>query len=94
MGFCLPGYLLCYGKQLRRQKQEQEDDPKICLKLNNSNNQEAFVWTGTQTKEGRSQTESLEAMGRKEERNESCQKSNSAILFPIIHLHQCFISLT
>lgn len=43
MGFCLPGYLLCYGKQLRRQKQEREDDPKICLKLNNSNNQEAFV---------------------------------------------------
>ncbi|KAM9468637.1 solute carrier family 43 member 2a [Clarias gariepinus] len=41
LGFCLPGYLICYGKQLRRQKQEREDDPKICLK--NGNNQEAFV---------------------------------------------------
>ncbi|XP_053502414.1 solute carrier family 43 member 2a [Ictalurus furcatus] len=43
LGFCLPGYLLCYGKQLRRQKQEREDDPKICLKISNGNNQEAFV---------------------------------------------------
>lgn len=43
LGFCLPGYLLCYGKQLRRQKQEQEDDAKIYLKINNGNNQEAFV---------------------------------------------------
>lgn len=49
MGFCLPGYLLCYGKQLRMQKREREDDPKICLKLNNGNNQEAFVWTWTRT---------------------------------------------
>ncbi|KAF4086245.1 hypothetical protein AMELA_G00103830 [Ameiurus melas] len=43
LGFCLPGYLLCYGQQLRRQKQEREDDPKICLKISNGNNQEAFV---------------------------------------------------
>ncbi|XP_027002921.1 solute carrier family 43 member 2a isoform X1 [Tachysurus fulvidraco] len=43
LGFCLPGYLLCFGKQLRKEKREREDDPKICLKINNGNNQEAFV---------------------------------------------------
>ncbi|XP_036419667.1 solute carrier family 43 member 2a isoform X2 [Colossoma macropomum] len=43
LGFCLPCYLLCYGKQLRRQKQEREDDPKIYVQINNSTNSEAFV---------------------------------------------------
>ncbi|KAL6471338.1 hypothetical protein MHYP_G00199880 [Metynnis hypsauchen] len=43
LGFCLPFYLLCYGKQLRRQKQEREDDPKIYVQINNSTNSEAFV---------------------------------------------------
>ncbi|KAK3560492.1 hypothetical protein QTP86_009660 [Hemibagrus guttatus] len=43
LGFCLPGYLLCFGKQLRKEKREREDDPKIYLKINNGNNQEAFV---------------------------------------------------
>uniref|UniRef100_A0AAR2J4U0 Large neutral amino acids transporter small subunit 4 n=1 Tax=Pygocentrus nattereri TaxID=42514 RepID=A0AAR2J4U0_PYGNA len=43
LGFCLPFYLLCYGKQLRRQKQEREDDPKIYVQINNGTNSEAFV---------------------------------------------------
>ncbi|XP_051966161.1 large neutral amino acids transporter small subunit 4-like isoform X1 [Xyrauchen texanus] len=43
LGFCLPSYLLCYGRQLRRQKQEREEDPKIYVQINNSPNPEAFV---------------------------------------------------
>ncbi|KAI5625565.1 large neutral amino acids transporter small subunit 4 [Silurus asotus] len=41
LGFCLPGYLLCFGNQLRKQQKELEDDPKICLK--NGNDQQAYV---------------------------------------------------
>ncbi|XP_051962589.1 solute carrier family 43 member 2a [Xyrauchen texanus] len=43
LGFCLPSYLLCYSRQLRRQKMEREDDPKIYVQINNSTNPEAFV---------------------------------------------------
>ncbi|XP_056612492.1 solute carrier family 43 member 2a isoform X1 [Triplophysa dalaica] len=43
LGFCLPSYLLCFGRQLRRQKKEREEDPKIYVQINNSANAEAFV---------------------------------------------------
>ncbi|XP_077064357.1 solute carrier family 43 member 2a isoform X2 [Siphateles boraxobius] len=43
LGFCLPSYLLCYGRQLHREKQEREEDPKIYVQINNSTNPEAFV---------------------------------------------------
>lgn len=44
LGFCLPLYLLCYGKRLRWEKQEREDDPKIYVQINNgTNNSQAFV---------------------------------------------------
>ncbi|KAK1786427.1 hypothetical protein P4O66_018111 [Electrophorus voltai] len=43
LGFCLPSYLLCYGKQLRRQKQEREDDPKIHTQITNGTNLQACV---------------------------------------------------
>ncbi|XP_007260954.2 solute carrier family 43 member 2a isoform X1 [Astyanax mexicanus] len=43
LGFCLPFYLLCYGRRLRREKQEREDDPKIYVQINNGTNSQAFV---------------------------------------------------
>lgn len=43
LGFCLPFYLLCYGRRLRREKQEREEDPKIYVQINNSTNSQAFV---------------------------------------------------
>ncbi|XP_030632787.1 solute carrier family 43 member 2a isoform X3 [Chanos chanos] len=43
LGFCLPFYLLFYGRQLRRRKQEREEDPKIYVKMNNGAKPEAFV---------------------------------------------------
>ncbi|XP_076831865.1 solute carrier family 43 member 2a isoform X2 [Brachyhypopomus gauderio] len=43
LGFCLPCYLLCYGKKLRRQKQEREDDPKIYTQITNGTNTQACV---------------------------------------------------
>uniref|UniRef100_A0A672PX88 Large neutral amino acids transporter small subunit 4 n=1 Tax=Sinocyclocheilus grahami TaxID=75366 RepID=A0A672PX88_SINGR len=43
LGFCLPSYLLCYGRRLRREKQEREEDPKIYVQINNSTTPEAFV---------------------------------------------------
>ncbi|XP_073718874.1 solute carrier family 43 member 2a isoform X2 [Misgurnus anguillicaudatus] len=42
LGFCLPGYLLCYSRQLRRQKQEREEDPKIYVQINGTT-PETFV---------------------------------------------------
>ncbi|XP_028975701.1 solute carrier family 43 member 2a isoform X2 [Esox lucius] len=41
LGFCLPFYLLCYSRQLRRKKQEREEDPKIYLQIESK--PEAFV---------------------------------------------------
>uniref|UniRef100_A0A8C8FZ14 Large neutral amino acids transporter small subunit 4 n=1 Tax=Oncorhynchus tshawytscha TaxID=74940 RepID=A0A8C8FZ14_ONCTS len=43
LGFCLPLYLLCYSRQLQRQKQEREEDPKIYVQINNGSTPEAFV---------------------------------------------------
>uniref|UniRef100_A0A8C1HQ79 Large neutral amino acids transporter small subunit 4 n=2 Tax=Cyprinus carpio TaxID=7962 RepID=A0A8C1HQ79_CYPCA len=43
LGFCLPSYLLCYGRRLRREKQEREEDPKIYVQINNGTTPEAFV---------------------------------------------------
>lgn len=42
LGFCLPSYLLYYSRQLRRQKQEREEDPKIYVQINGTN-PETFV---------------------------------------------------
>ncbi|XP_036391886.1 large neutral amino acids transporter small subunit 4-like isoform X1 [Megalops cyprinoides] len=43
LGFCLPLYLLCYSRELRRKKQEQEEDAKIYVKIHGSSKNEAFV---------------------------------------------------
>ncbi|XP_028817909.1 solute carrier family 43 member 2a [Denticeps clupeoides] len=43
LGFCLPVYLLWYSKELRRKKQEHEEDPKIYVKINNGADPQAFV---------------------------------------------------
>uniref|UniRef100_A0A671NAF8 Large neutral amino acids transporter small subunit 4 n=1 Tax=Sinocyclocheilus anshuiensis TaxID=1608454 RepID=A0A671NAF8_9TELE len=43
LGFCLPSYLLCYGRRLRREKQEREEDPKIYVQINNGTTPEAFI---------------------------------------------------
>ncbi|XP_029628461.1 large neutral amino acids transporter small subunit 4 isoform X1 [Salmo trutta] len=43
LGFCLPLYLLCYSRQLQRQRQEREEDPKIYVQINNGSKPEAFV---------------------------------------------------
>uniref|UniRef100_A0A8K9UGC7 Large neutral amino acids transporter small subunit 4 n=1 Tax=Oncorhynchus mykiss TaxID=8022 RepID=A0A8K9UGC7_ONCMY len=43
LGFCLPLYLLCYSRQLQRQKQEREEDPKIYVQINNGSTPEAFI---------------------------------------------------
>ncbi|XP_076138756.1 solute carrier family 43 member 2a isoform X1 [Alosa pseudoharengus] len=37
LGFCLPLYLLCFSRQLRREKKEREEDPKIYVKISKSN---------------------------------------------------------
>ncbi|XP_077422439.1 large neutral amino acids transporter small subunit 4-like isoform X3 [Vanacampus margaritifer] len=43
LGFCLPFYLLCHSRHLQRLRDERDDDPKIFVKLENSNKIEAFV---------------------------------------------------
>ncbi|XP_016412595.1 large neutral amino acids transporter small subunit 4-like [Sinocyclocheilus rhinocerous] len=43
LGFCLPSYLLCYGRRLHREKQEREEDPKIYVQINNGTTPEAFI---------------------------------------------------
>uniref|UniRef100_A0A672QZT6 Large neutral amino acids transporter small subunit 4 n=1 Tax=Sinocyclocheilus grahami TaxID=75366 RepID=A0A672QZT6_SINGR len=43
LGFCLPSYLLCYGRRLRREKQEREEDPKIYVQIKNGTTPEAFI---------------------------------------------------
>lgn len=42
MGFCLPLYLLCHSRRLQRIRDEQDEDPKIYVKMNESKS-EAFV---------------------------------------------------
>ncbi|XP_077397532.1 large neutral amino acids transporter small subunit 4-like isoform X2 [Festucalex cinctus] len=43
LGFCLPFYLLYHSRHLQRLRDERDDDPKIFVKLENSNKIEAFV---------------------------------------------------
>ncbi|KAJ8414480.1 hypothetical protein AAFF_G00036820, partial [Aldrovandia affinis] len=43
LGFCLPLYLLCYSRQLRRQRREREEDNKIYAKISGNSKSEAFV---------------------------------------------------
>ncbi|XP_077422354.1 large neutral amino acids transporter small subunit 4-like [Vanacampus margaritifer] len=43
LGFCLPFYLLCHSRHLQRLRDERDDDPKIFVKLENSNKIKAFV---------------------------------------------------
>ncbi|KAK1900344.1 Large neutral amino acids transporter small subunit 4 [Dissostichus eleginoides] len=43
LGFCLPLYLLIHSRTLQRRRDEQLDDPKIYLKVNEDSKTEAFV---------------------------------------------------
>ncbi|XP_056230626.1 large neutral amino acids transporter small subunit 4-like isoform X1 [Seriola aureovittata] len=43
LGFCLPLYLLCHSRYLQRLKDEQDEDPKIYVQINNGSKPEAFV---------------------------------------------------
>uniref|UniRef100_A0A3Q3AVU4 Large neutral amino acids transporter small subunit 4 n=1 Tax=Kryptolebias marmoratus TaxID=37003 RepID=A0A3Q3AVU4_KRYMA len=43
LGFCLPFYLLCHSRHLQRLKDEQDDDPKIFVKMTNGAPPEACV---------------------------------------------------
>ncbi|XP_042269300.1 large neutral amino acids transporter small subunit 4-like [Thunnus albacares] len=43
LGFCLPLYLLCHSRHLQRLRDEQDEDPKIYVKINNGSKPEAFV---------------------------------------------------
>lgn len=43
LGFCLPLYLLIHSRTLQRRRDEQMDDPKIYLKVNEDSKTEAFV---------------------------------------------------
>ncbi|XP_013879134.1 large neutral amino acids transporter small subunit 4 isoform X2 [Austrofundulus limnaeus] len=43
LGFCLPVYLLCHSRHLQRLRDEQDDDPKVFVKLTNGVPPEASV---------------------------------------------------
>ncbi|XP_074535393.1 large neutral amino acids transporter small subunit 4-like isoform X2 [Halichoeres trimaculatus] len=43
LGFCLPLYLLCHSRHLQRLRDEQDEDPKIYVKMNPDSKPEAFV---------------------------------------------------
>ncbi|XP_047449695.1 large neutral amino acids transporter small subunit 4-like isoform X2 [Mugil cephalus] len=43
LGFCLPLYLLCHSHDLQRLRDEQNEDPKIYVKMNNGSAPEASV---------------------------------------------------
>uniref|UniRef100_A0A672Z7P2 Large neutral amino acids transporter small subunit 4 n=1 Tax=Sphaeramia orbicularis TaxID=375764 RepID=A0A672Z7P2_9TELE len=43
LGFCLPFYLLFHSRHLQRLRDEQDEDPKIYVKINNGSKPEAFV---------------------------------------------------
>ncbi|XP_034557069.1 large neutral amino acids transporter small subunit 4-like isoform X2 [Notolabrus celidotus] len=43
LGFCLPLYLLCHSRYLTRLRDEQDEDPKIYVKMNPDSKPEAFV---------------------------------------------------
>ncbi|XP_041850381.1 large neutral amino acids transporter small subunit 4-like isoform X2 [Melanotaenia boesemani] len=43
LGFCLPLYLLCHSRYLQRLRDEQDEDPKIYVKINNGSAPEASV---------------------------------------------------
>lgn len=43
LGFCLPVYLLCHSRHLRRLRDERDSDPKIYVQINNGSKPEAFV---------------------------------------------------
>uniref|UniRef100_A0A3B4VID5 Large neutral amino acids transporter small subunit 4 n=1 Tax=Seriola dumerili TaxID=41447 RepID=A0A3B4VID5_SERDU len=43
LGFCLPLYLLCHSRYLQRLRDEQDEDPKIYVQINNGSKPEAFV---------------------------------------------------
>uniref|UniRef100_A0A3B5L0K4 Large neutral amino acids transporter small subunit 4 n=1 Tax=Xiphophorus couchianus TaxID=32473 RepID=A0A3B5L0K4_9TELE len=43
LGFCLPFYLLCHSRHLQRLRDEQNDDPKVYVKMNNGSAPEATV---------------------------------------------------
>ncbi|XP_053729068.1 large neutral amino acids transporter small subunit 4-like isoform X2 [Synchiropus splendidus] len=43
LGFCLPCYLLWHSRRLQRLRDEQDEDPKIYVKMNNGSKPEACV---------------------------------------------------
>uniref|UniRef100_A0A1A7YG92 Large neutral amino acids transporter small subunit 4 n=1 Tax=Iconisemion striatum TaxID=60296 RepID=A0A1A7YG92_9TELE len=43
LGFCLPFYLLCHSRHLQRLRDEQDEDPKVYVKINNGGAPEACV---------------------------------------------------
>ncbi|KAM8853732.1 large neutral amino acids transporter small subunit 4-like isoform 2-T2 [Synchiropus picturatus] len=43
LGFCLPCYLLWHSRHLQRLRDEQDEDPKIYVKMNNGSKSEACV---------------------------------------------------